>query len=339
MPKALSLISGGLDSLVATKLILEQGVEVEGINFFIGFSGDHDYHFKRNELGEESARNLAKKLGIKLHRVDVIQEFKPVLLNPKYGYGVNLNPCLDCKLFMISQAKKWMEQHEFDFLISGETLGQRPKSQKKKMLPLGSKISDNLILRPLSAQLLPETIPELRGWVKRSSLKKISGRSRSEQISLAKHFGFQELPQPAGGCLLTDSNFCRRFLDLLNHRDQKNYTVNDLLLLRTGRHLRPNENLKLIVGRNEIENRFIEYHALGRLLLQSVEYPGSVVLLDGEKNSENIELAAKTAAYFSKARLIPLVQIHLKNQNNDERGNNIITVASFSKEEPSTWYL
>lgn len=337
MHKALSLISGGLDSLLATKLIIEQGIHVEGINFFTGFTGDHCYCFKRLEKEVHNAQSVCDQLGIKLHVINVVSEFKPTLLNPKYGYGANLNPCLDCKLFMITQAQEWMQQHGFDFLITGEVLGQRPKSQRKDTLPLATQITNDRIIRPLSAKLLPPTLPEREGWIRRELLFDFNGRSRKSQINLARHFGFNEFPQPAGGCVLTDKNFCNRLQDLLDHRSHKNYSLEDILLLRIGRHLRINPDLKIVVGRNEIENNFITTLQDKYILLQNATFPGALILLDGKIDNNTIQLAARLAAYFSKGRHTETVDIAIqKNPGYKE----IITVIPLSTEEVlEKWYV
>ena len=299
MKKALALISGGLDSLLATKLILEQGIDVTGINFFTGFTGDHNCCWKKSKYNAQWACDV---LGIKLQIVDVVNEFKPLLLQPKYGYGANLNPCLDCKLFMIAQAKEWMQKHSFDFLLTGEVLGQRPKSQRRDTLPLATKITDDLLVRPLSAKLLSPTLPERKGWVRRELLCAFSGRSRKPQIELAQHFGWREYPQPAGGCVLTDANFCKRLQDLWDYRPAKDYNLADILLLRTGRHLRVKPDLKIIVGRDEVENKFIASQQNRNIALQSISHPGALLLLDGKVNDATLQLATRLAAYFSKGR-------------------------------------
>jgi tRNA-uridine 2-sulfurtransferase len=298
--KALALVSGGLDSLLAAKLIMEQGVCVEGINFFTGFTGDHDYYCKRFQDGSHGAKWVCDQLGIKLHIINIVDEFKSVMHNPKYGYGANLNPCLDCKLFMIMQAKQWMEQHGFDFLISGEVLGQRPKSQRKDTLPLAAKATSNLIVRPLSAKLLAPTLPELNGWINRELLCNFSGRSRQPQMKLVQKFGFKEFPQPGGGCLLTDPNFCKRLQDLWDHRVNRDYNLDDILLLRLGRHLRIKPDLKIIVGRDEVENNFIEKFSAKYTLLQTINYPGALLLLDGKVIENELMFLAGIAVHFSK---------------------------------------
>lgn len=307
--KALSLISGGLDSMLAAKVIMEQDIHVEGINFFIGFAGDSNHHFKCQEKPVRNATWVANKLGIKLHIVDAVDAFKPVLLNPQYGYGAHLNPCLDCKLFMVQQAKQWMDENDFDFLITGEVLGQRPKSQRKDTLPIVAKNTDDRLLRPLSAKLLPPTFPEREGWVKRELLYDINGRSRKPQIELAAHFGFDEFPQPAGGCVLTDENYCERLKDFWLHRGSQDYTLDDILLLRVGRHLRPRVGCKLIVGRDEVENNFLENYKHKFITLHSVDYPGALVLFEGVVSDANINIAASFAAYFSKGRSAETVEV------------------------------
>ena len=170
-PKALALISGGLDSLLAAKVVLEQGVHVEGINFFTGFCVEGHTHAIRKQDRAKPKRNnalwVAETLGIKLHLIDVVDEYRDVVYNPRYGYGANLNPCLDCKIFMVRKAREWIDEHGFDFVITGEVVGQRPKSQRKDTMPLVQRdagIGDRL-LRPLCARNLPPTLPEREGWV------------------------------------------------------------------------------------------------------------------------------------------------------------------------------
>jgi Predicted tRNA(5-methylaminomethyl-2-thiouridylate) methyltransferase, contains the PP-loop ATPase domain len=309
--RALSLVSGGLDSLLATKVIMSQGIEVEGINFFTGYVGDHDWQLKANESGSFQARKLAKLLGIKLHLVEVVEEFKSVLTAPRYGYGANFNPCLDCKLFMIMQAKKIMQREGFDFLVSGEVLGQRAMSQRKDTLPLAVKLTDNLLVRPLSAKLLAATLPEQNSWIERAALYDISGRSRKQQLILAEQLGFNlnELPQPAGGCCLTDSNFCSRLKDLLKF-DPTSYDLASILLLRVGRHFRINQKLKVIVGRDKTENEFIEAQcSKDTVLFEVADYPGALLAAKGSLDSTTEILVCQIAAYFSSAKNFNTVKV------------------------------
>lgn len=335
--KALSLISGGLDSLLATKLILEQGIEVEGINFFTGFTGDHDHCFKRFQNGCHGAKLICDRLGIKLHVVDVVNEFKSVIHNPRYGFGANLNPCLDCKLLMITRAVRLLKEQGFAFLISGEVLGQRPMSQRKDTLPLATKVTDDLIVRPLSAKLLPPTLPEREGWINRDLLCDFSGRGRQPQMDLARKFGFKEFPQPAGGCLLTDPNFSHRLRDLMDHRLNQDYSLADILLLRLGRHLRIKSSLKAIVGRDEVENDFIMKFSDQYILLQTINYPGALMLLDGSVDENELLFMARLAAYFSKGRGENRVKVLVKAFQKDEL---VLEVASLRIEDIlSTWYV
>jgi len=318
--KALALISGGLDSMLAAKIVLEQNIAVEGINFFIGFAGENPSCPTTKKHG---AKWVAEKLGIKLHIIDTVEKFKPVLFNPKYGYGKYLNPCLDCKIFMVAQAKKFMEENKFDFLITGEVLGQRPKSQRKDTLPLVAKNTDDRLLRPLSAKLLPLTLPERENWINRELLYGISGRSRKPQLELAKKFGWDDFPQPAGGCLLTDCNFTKRMDDLFTSRNQKNYTLTDIELMKIGRHLRLNKNCKIIVGRNEQENNYIEKFKNEYITLECVNYPGALILVEGPVNQEEIAFIARVAAYFSKGKNIAEVEVKIYKKDNK---NEIIKV-------------
>jgi len=241
--KAISLFSGGLDSILATKLILEQSIEVEAVNFITVF---YDC--------VSEAQETAGELGIKLKIFDVNKEFFKVLKNPNYGYGSNLNPCIDCHIFMLRKAGEYMKEAGAQFLVSGEVLGERPMSQNKVSLKIIEKNSglEGLILRPLSAKLLEPTIPEKEKWVDREKLLNINGRSRKPQIQLAKDFGISDYSSPAGGCLLTDPAFAGRMKDLMKHK--KDFEINDVEFLKVGRHFRLGEKVKLIVGRNEQEN-------------------------------------------------------------------------------------
>jgi tRNA U34 2-thiouridine synthase MnmA/TrmU len=310
--KALSLISGGLDSMLATKLILNQGIYVEGVNFFSGFCGDHNFCFKNADCGSQSAKKSCDRLGIKLHVVDVFDDFKEVLLNPQHGYGANLNPCLDCKLFMIKKVRDLIEELGFDFFITGEVLGQRPKSQRSDTLPIATKLTGDLVVRPLSAKLLEPTLPEREGWIDRELLYDFSGRTRKPQIALAKKLGINEYLQPAGGCPLTDSHFCDRLKDLWATRGKRDYNLDDILLLHVGRHLRTRPDFKVVVGRNEIENKFFERFTDKWILLQPINYPGASLLVDSVASDEDLDFALSLAGYFGKGKDANKVQIEIK---------------------------
>jgi len=249
--KAIALISGGLDSILAAKLIREQGIEVVALYFRIPFC------LKPKKAGDDNQSNPLKKraesLGLAYRRVRLDEEFLEIVSKPRYGYGSNLNPCLDCKILMLRKSALFMRSLGAEFVITGEVLGQRPMSQHKRALELIEKKSglEGLVLRPLSARLLSETIPEKKGWVNREKLYAFSGRRRKPQMELAKAFNISDYPTPAGGCLLTDPEFSRKVRDLIEHAS---FNLDDIELLKIGRHFRVSHNSKLVVGRNEQEN-------------------------------------------------------------------------------------
>ena len=316
--KAVALLSGGLDSLLAARLVLEQGVHVEALNFYTGFCVEG--HTQAIRASTKPKRNnalwSAAQLGIKLHIIDVIEEYKDVVINPKYGYGANLNPCLDCKGFMVGKARAWMEQNGFDFIITGEVIGQRPKSQRRDTFPIVARDSGafDRLLRPLSAQLLPPTLPEREGWVDREKLLKFNGRNRKPQIALAAEFGFSDYAQPAGGCcFLTDPNYSRRLNDLWSTRGERRYEHDDIILLKVGRHLRPRPHFKLIVGREEGENNFLRGYRRQFMSMSALTIDGPLVLLDGDANDDDVQLAARITARFGKGKEAASVDIEVCN--------------------------
>jgi tRNA-specific 2-thiouridylase len=314
--KAVALISGGLDSLLAVRVMQEQGIYVEGINFFTGFCVEGHTHAIRNKDRNKPKRNnalwCAEQLGIKLHILDIIEEYKQVLFNPRYGYGANLNPCLDCKIFMVTKAKEWMESHDFDFIITGEVVGQRPMSQRKDTMPVvqrDSGVTDRL-LRPLCARNLPETLPEREGWVKREELHDFSGRTRKPQMALAKKFGFEDYAQPAGGCcFLTDKQYSVKLTDLWKSRGAREYELDDIMLLKVGRHIRPAPNFKLIVAREEGEGKFLQGYKRQYPTLRVTSHGGPLTLIDGEFSTDDLQLAARIVARYSQGRMEPEVEM------------------------------
>ncbi len=314
--KAIALISGGLDSMLAAKVIQTQGIYVEGINFYTGFCVESHTHAIRKRAAAKSKRNnalwVAEQLNIKLHIIDVIEEYKNVLIHPKYGYGANLNPCLDCKIFMVSKAKQWMETNGFDFIITGEVIGQRPKSQRQDTMPLIAHESgaEDLLLRPLSAKLLPPTKPEREGWVDRDKLYGFYGRSRKPQMELAKAFSLTDYAQPAGGCcFLTDENYSRKLADLWQARGDKYYELDDIMLLKVGRHIRPRPGFKLIVAREEGEGRFLNGYKHRFPHLYPVSHSGPLALIDGHPSEADLILAARIVARYSQGRDADQVEV------------------------------
>ncbi len=308
--KAISLISGGLDSMLATKVVMDQGVHVEGINFFTGFCIEGHTHAIRSRGQKKPKRNnalwTAEQLGIKLHIVDVIDEYKDVLLNPKHGYGANLNPCQDCKTFMIRKALEWIEDNGFDFIITGEVVGQRPMSQRKDLMPVIARESGagERLLRPLSAKNLPQTLAEREGWIKRDEMLGFNGRNRKPQMALAAQYGFKDYATPAGGCcFLTDEKYSKKVVDMWQHRSSRDYEFDDIMLLKVGRHIRPRPHFKMIIGREDGENKYMEGYRKQFISLYTTSHRGPLVLLDGKDISdEDIQLAGRIVARFGQGR-------------------------------------
>ena len=291
--KALAMFSGGLDSILAIKLIQNQGIEVEALNFS-GF-------FCSCKTGSGVAET-AKRLGVNLRTVEVDEKYLRMLRKPKHGYGRNMNPCVDCKIFMLKEAKKYAREMNAAFIFTGEVLDERPMSQHYpalKMIEDESGLKRRL-LRPLSARLLPETTAEKEGLVNRVKLLAIRGRSRKPQMALAREFGVTTYPSPAGGCLLTEAEFARRLRDLFQHRTH--CSVADVALLRLGRHFRFGNN-KVIVGRNEKENKaLVAGKAQYDYVFEVSDVAGPITLLQGKKTSKAIATAAELTAFYSDAK-------------------------------------
>ncbi len=342
--KAVALISGGLDSLLAARAVMDQGVHVEGINFYTGFCVEGHTHAIREKDRARPKRNnalwVAEQLGIRLHIVDIIDEYMDVVINPQHGYGTHLNPCLDCKVFMVNKAREWIVEHDFDFIITGEVIGQRPMSQRKHTMTVVARDSGagDRLVRPLCAQNLPPTLPEQKGWLDRDRMYGFSGRSRRPQMALAAKYGFEDYAQPAGGCcFLTDRQYSVKLEDLWKTRGRREYDVDDIMLLKVGRHLRPRADLKLIVGREEGENRFLEGYRKRFVHMLPASHVGPLVLLDGNTDANAIELAARLTARFSKGRDAGQVTVEV----NDRDGNSrMLAVRPMPADEiPADWYL
>lgn len=342
--KAIALISGGLDSMLAAKVILQQGVHVEGLNFYTGFCVEGHTHAIRKRDAAKPKRNnalwVAEQLGIKLHIIDIVEEYKNVVLNPKYGYGTNLNPCLDCKIFMVGKAKKWLEENGFDFIITGEVIGQRPMSQLKAKMPIIAAQSgaDDLLLRPLCAKNLAPTLPEREGWVQREKLHNFSGRSRKPQFALAKEAQITDYAQPAGGCcFLTDAKYSKKLADLWQSRGKREYELDDIMLLKIGRHLRPSENFKIIIGREEGENNFLSGYRYQFISLQSTSHNGPLALIDGEPSAEDLHLAARLVSRFGAGRDAEKVTVEINSRDGSVWP---LEIQPFKHDEiPNEWYI
>jgi len=289
--KALSLFSGGLDSILATKLIQREGIKVEGIYFtstFINFN-------------TEKVKASAQNLNIYLHTIDITEKLLTLVKFPIYGFGKGANPCIDCHILMVKEAGSLMKKIGGSFLISGEVLGERPKSQNRWALNIIDEKSGwgDYLLRPLTAKNLPLTLPEKRGWVKKENLLDIKGRGRNPQLKLAKEMGVKDFPTPAGGCLLTDPIFSRRIKGLLK---QGNLNLREVEFLKLGRHFRIEDDTMIIVGRNKKENQKIREFAIpGDFCFQVIGFPGPLTLLKGEKEEKILRKAASITIRYSDA--------------------------------------
>lgn len=294
MVKAIAMLSGGLDSTLAVRLMQEQNIDVTAINFVTPFCT-----CTRKGCSHQAIK-IAKELGIGLKVISVKEEYIELIKNPRHGYGKNMNPCIDCRIFMFSKAREFMFNIGASFIFTGEVLGQRPMSQHRKALEIIEKESNltGRLLRPLCATFLEPTIPEIEGDVDRKLLLAITGRSRKSQISLAKEKGLQDYLCPAGGCRLTDRNYTIRLREAFKHNDD---SLSDIILLRYGRHFRLPGGAKVIVGRDESENNIlcgISAHN-NTLLLEAKDYVGPITLLDKYKDAEDIRMAANLCLTYS----------------------------------------
>ena len=291
MVTGIGLISGGLDSILAIKVLQDQDIRVIGISFVTPF------------FGSEKAERAAEVLGFELRPMDITQIHLEMLQSPKHGYGKGMNPCIDCHALMFREAGKVMEAEGADFLFSGEVLGERPMSQNRQSLMVVAKESGyaDYILRPLSAKLLPETLPEREGKVDRDRLLSISGRSRKPQMELVARYGIKEYEQPAGGCLLTKDGYARRLRDLSEHSGILN--PRHVRLLGVGRHFRLSTGEKVIVGRDQSENeRILAMKTEADIVLDVKNYPSPIsVIPNGTESAEAIAKAASICVRYSDA--------------------------------------
>jgi tRNA-specific 2-thiouridylase len=304
---AIGLYSGGLDSILAVKLIADQGFQVILVRFISPlFEGrQHDVSILNSILPAESFRFQEVSLGT---------DFLHIIRSPEYGYGKNLNPCLDCKIFMVKKAGEILREHDGAFIFTGEVLGQRPMSQRRDALHVIGRDSGlgRYLLRPLCARLLPPTAAEESGLIRRKSLLDISGRSRKRQMELAKEFGISSYPTPAGGCLLTDVSFVRRFKAILAEKDDRGDQgiLEDLPLLKVGRHFLIRPGVRLIVGRNYTENQKVMMHGKKNgWLFRVINAPGPIALAQGNLEDADFQLAASITARYSDAKVNESIQV------------------------------
>ncbi|MDO9559876.1 MAG: tRNA 4-thiouridine(8) synthase ThiI [Syntrophales bacterium] len=288
--KSIALFSGGLDSILAAKIMMGMGIEVEGVVFETPF------------FSAQKATMAARAIGLPLTVIDLTAPHLLMLKAPRYGYGKNMNPCIDCHTLMLQTAGARMEATGADFVFTGEVLGQRPMSQTKQSINTVAKNSGygDVILRPLSAQLLPETKPEREGKVDRSRLLAIQGRGRKIQMDMARNYGITDYPPPAGGCLLTDPNFSRRLRDLFDH--QPDCRIRDIELLKFGRHFRTPEGCKVIVGRDQNDNEAIlRLSEETDAVLQMADCAGPTILVPAGGDDQSRSIAAALCVLYSSA--------------------------------------
>jgi len=286
--KAVALLSGGLDSTLAIKLILEQAIEVHALNFLTVFCTCTSRGCKHQ------ATKAAKELNVPIKVMNITEEYMEVVKNPKHGRGRNMNPCIDCRIFTFKKAREFMDEIGASFIITGEVLGQRPMSQRKDAIMMIERESGlkGLIVRPLSARLFEPTLPEAAGIIDREKLLAIEGRQRTSQINMAKEFGITDYPCPAGGCLLTDKGFSNRLKDLLKYTPD--YDITDLHLLKIGRQFRISENQKLFVGRDEKENeRLMTFAKDGDYIFDILDIPSAIGLARGRGGFKTLPYAQK----------------------------------------------
>lgn len=318
MIKGIGLLSGGLDSILAVKVIQEQGIYVIAVSFVTPF------------FNAKNAEKASKMIGVELRILDISDVHLKIVRSPKYGYGKGMNPCVDCHALMFREAGKLMEKENADFLFSGEVLGERPMSQNFRSLMKVSEESGykDYIIRPLSAKLLPETLPEKQGKVDRERLLSISGRSRKPQTELAKKYGIIEYAQPAGGCLLTDPMYSRRLKEIMEK--QPDFNKRDVELLSIGRHFRLDSGEKIIIGRDQFDNeKLLAIKNNQDVILDVPDYPSPIAMIPGGGSKEAIEIAGSIIALYSDAPKENKVKILYYHKDISD----VILVNPFPKEE------
>lgn len=317
--KALALMSGGLDSALAIRVLMDQGVDVLALHYYTGFCITE----RKRRIGvldesdprryKHDALSTARQIGVPIEVIDISRDYLKMVTNPKHGYGANANPCIDCRVYMLTNAAEHLEEFGASFVITGEVLNQRPMSQRRPTLGVVEKEAglEGKLLRPLSAKLLPPTLPEQNGWVDRERLLAIEGRSRKPQLELANKYGMTEFAQPAGGCcFLADETYAERFHELLSHKADRELTQDEVMLLGAGRHFRITDTVKLIVGRDRLENNLLARYREGRVFLTCTEVGAPSALLDGPADDRAVDLAAAIVARYSDAeqgRSLPIV--------------------------------
>ncbi len=323
---AIALFSGGLDSCLAVLLMLRQGIEVTALSFMTHFGCD----LQDRSSCSHNPYPAAEKFGFAVKLMPLGHKFVDIVREPKYGRGKNMNPCVDCRILMLGEAKEFMEAVGADFIITGEVLGQRPFSQMRDKMALTMREAglEGRLLRPLSAKLLEPTIAEQEGLVDRDQLEAIVGRSRKRQLELAEQFGLDDYPSPAGGCLLTDPEYSKRLQDLFTNHPK--VTFSDLNLLRVGRHFRLSPDTKIIVGRDEKDNNQVAANVDPSDVVVEVLDAGSpLTLVRGAVTDESLRVACALTARYSSRKSQSQVNVHWQQNGKSES----MTVAPLADEE------
>ncbi|MCK4666104.1 hypothetical protein KAU33_05120 [Candidatus Dependentiae bacterium] len=320
MKKALVLLSGGLDSLLAYKIIENEGIDVLGLHYINPIATRHP----------EQAEEIFQKNNLKYIQISNFIDFLEILKTPKFGFGKNLNPCIDCRLLNIRLAVEEMNDRHFDFLVTGEVQGQRPKSQLRNALDIIESASGikGLLLRPLSAKILPPTVPELKGWVNRENLYGIQGRSRAIQMEITKKFNITEYASPGGGCPLTAKEYSKKMKDLL---DYDLLTADQVGLLNIGRHFRLNDNIKFIIGRNNEDNlKLLKIsETFNCIIIDEKTVSGPVSVLLGNPDDNDLRLPMRVVASYTKVS----GEIIMKWRNSSDNIWKDIIVVPFARNE------
>jgi hypothetical protein len=325
--KALALLSGGLDSTLAVKVLMEQGIEVEALNFTSPFCTCTG----KNAGCKSEAIRVADEFGIPIKVMHKGLDYLEVVRSPRHGYGKGMNPCVDCRIFLLKKAKEYMAESGADFVITGEVLGQRPMSQRRDSLHIIERESglEGLLLRPLSARHFPPTIPEQKGWIDREKLLAIQGRSRKDQIQLADELDVKNYPCPAGGCLLTEVSFVSKVRDVFTHSDQLN--LRDFRLLKIGRHFRIGPRTKVLIGKNETENFTLEQAAQPEeSILRWLGGGSPTAVIMGVQDAALLNSAARILLRYTKAA--PNEECTIK-VTNDGTERQILVTNNLSEEK------
>lgn len=307
-PKAVALLSGGLDSTLAVLVLLREGIDVTAVTFLTHFGCD----ITDSSSCSRDPLPSARRFGFEVRLCHLADKFIEIVKNPKYGHGKNMNPCIDCRILMLREAKVLMDIMGADFLVTGEVLGQRPMSQRRACFPMIDREAgvEGLVLRPLSARLMPPTLLERRGLIRRERLYSLNGRTRKPQMALAEEFGLDDYPAPAGGCLLTEPVYSCRLRDLLRYNPDPE--LRDIHLLRVGRHFRSSDRCKIVVGRNELDNERILSLLSPSDTVLNVEGVGSpVTIVAGAPSADDLLVAASITARYSDAKRAEVVDVRV----------------------------